>query len=280
MVPKLDDFIEVKKLDFWYSHERPDSLILKDISLSIKKGEFIALVGPNGSGKSTLIRHLNGILMPCQGMVTVDGLDTRVRQNLPVIRRKVGMVFQNPDNQLFGSMVEEDVAFGVENLGLPMSEIRDRVNYALAQVGMSEYKNYPPNHLSGGQKQKVAIAGILAMQPECIVLDEPTSMLDPQGKREVLQAVRAMQESQEIAVVYVTNDMTETLYCHRLVALAGGEIIFTGTPEDFFAGPEFLIRTGLQTPPIKELVNALIYEGVKLPRNINSPEELVDAICL
>ncbi len=275
----MGSLIEIQNLTFWYGEDKQEVPVIKDINLSVKKGEFIAVVGPNGSGKSTLIRHLNGFLAPCRGRVTVDGLDTAESRNLPVIRRKVGMVFQNPDTQLFASVVEEDVAFGVENLGLPRAEIRERVDSALAQVGMLEYKHYPPHRLSGGQKQKVAIAGILAVQPECIVLDEPTSMLDPRGKKEVREAVRALNAALGITVIYVTHDMNEVLRCDRLAALSGGEIVFTGRPEDFFADRECLHRIGLQAPPIKELVHSLTEEGFDLPRDLNSPEELVDALC-
>ncbi len=275
----MESLIEVQNLSFWYDREQQDTPAIKEVCLQIGRGEFLAVVGPNGCGKSTLVKHLNGLLTPCRGKVTVDGLDTGDAQNLPFIRRKVGMVFQNPDAQLFASVVEEDVAFGVENLGLPRSEIKDRVELALAQVGMTEYRNHPPRCLSGGQRQKVAIAGVLAMQPECIVLDEPTSMLDPQGQKEVLDAVRALNAGRQITVVYVTHNLVEVLYCHRLAALAEGAVIFAGRPEDFFACPEQLQRAGLEAPPVKQLVNILIKEGLNLPGTLNSPEELVDYLC-
>ncbi|PKM43138.1 MAG: energy-coupling factor transporter ATPase [Firmicutes bacterium HGW-Firmicutes-8] len=275
----MSDFIEIENLSFWYKAENAETPILKDINLSIKRGEFVAVVGPNGCGKSTLIRHLNGLLIPRRGRVVVDGLDTGMENNLPFIRRKVGMVFQNPDTQLFASVVEEDVAFGLENMCLPQFQIRDRVDEALARVGMSEYRDYPPHRLSGGQKQKAAIAGILAMRPECVILDEPTSMLDPRGKREVMEAVRALNTCQQMTVIYVTHDMTEALYCDRLVALVEGQTVFTGLPGEFFMSPEHLCRAGLRPPAIKELVRALIDAGIEVPTGINSPEELVGAIC-
>lgn len=274
----MDNLIEIENLSFWYG-DNQDSPVLKEINLTVKKGEFIAVVGPNGCGKSTLIRHLNGLLLPNKGRVTVAGLDTRVEGNLADIRRKVGMVFQNPDNQLLASVVEEDVAFGPENLCLPREEIRVRVERSLGQVGMTEYRSYPPQRLSGGQKQKVAIAGVLAMQPECIVLDEPTSMLDSKGKKEVLEAIKSLNHNYGITVIYVTHDMTEVMNCHRLLALKDGEIYYSGKPRDFFANSELVNSVGLHIPQLKELVNALISDGITLPADINTEEELVDALC-
>jgi len=274
----MDNQIVIENLSFWYGDNR-DSPVLKEINLTVKKGEFIAIVGPNGCGKSTLIRHLNGLLLPNRGSVSMSGMDTRIEGNLAEIRRKVGMVFQNPDNQLFASVVEEDVAFGPENLCLPREEIRVRVEHSLELVGMTEYRLYPPQRLSGGQKQKVAIAGVLAMQPECIVLDEPTSMLDPRGKQEVLEAIRALNHNHGITVIYVTHDMTEVMNCHRLLALKDGEIYYVGKPGDFFASSELMNTSGLHIPQLKELVNALISDGINLPTDINTEEELVDALC-
>lgn len=257
----------------------PGNPVIKGISLEVNKGEFVGIVGPNGCGKSTLVRLINGLLLPSRGLVLVDGLNTRDEGNLPLIRKKVGMVFQNPDTQLFASVVEEDVAFGVENLCLSREEIRARVEQALEWVGMAEYRDYPPHRLSGGQKQKVAIAGILAMQPECIVLDEPASMLDPRSRNEVMEAVRLLNTREKIAVLYVTHDMAEVMDCDRLVALVEGGIIFNGRPDKFFADPAILKRAGLKPPPIKELVNRLESEGLRLGGSANSAEELVEAIC-
>jgi len=272
------NLIEIDNLTYWYGQNK-DAPVLRNINLSIHKGEFIAIVGPNGCGKSTLIRHFNGLLLPSGGKALVAGLDTGEPKNLPVIRGKVGMVFQNPDTQLFASVVEEDVAFGVENLCLSRDEIINRVGEALALVGMEEYRHHPPHRLSGGQKQKVAIAGILAMQPECIVLDEPTSMLDTGGKREIMEAVRALNVKFGITVVLVTHDMEETLYCHRILALMGGKAVFSGRPGKFFTDVTLLDSLGLQAPPVRELVNGLISEGVDLSPGINTAEELVDALC-
>lgn len=275
----MEHLIEIRDLSFRYDGEQQDGPVLKNINLHIDKGEFVVIVGPNGCGKSTLIRQLNGLLLPTGGRVIVDGMDTSVAENIGEIRRKVGMVFQNPDTQLFASVVEEDVAFGVENLCLPREEIRERVDHALAALGMSEYREYPPHRLSGGQKQKVAIAGVLAMQPKCIVLDEPTSMLDSKGRKEVLGAVTTLNRDLNITVVYVTHDMSEALWGTRLVAVAGGEIAFSGAPEEFFASGDIFKLVRLEAPPVVQLVNELKARGMPLPTGIKSAEELVNALC-
>ncbi len=279
--------VSIRDVSFWYTREKEKdnefqsagNHVLSEINLDISRGEFIALVGPNGCGKSTLVRLINGLLLPSTGSVTVDGLDTGNKNNLPAVRRKVGMVFQNPDTQLFASVVEEDVAFGVENLCLPRAEIRQRVDWALEQVGMQDYRNYPPHRLSGGQKQKVAIAGVLAMRPDCIVLDEPTSMLDPGSKKEVLTAVRDLNSRHQITVIYVTHDMSETVMCNRIIAMVRGRTVFEGKPRDFFADQGALSATGLEAPPVQKLVNSLRERGIRLPADINSSKELVDFIC-
>lgn len=275
----LKNLIEVCNLEFGYSNKAAENLVLRNINLNIKKGEFVTILGPNGCGKSTLVRHFNGLLLPTAGSVTVNGLSTAAETNLSTIRRSVGMVFQNPDTQLFASVVEEDVAFGVENMCLSRAEIRSRVEKALARMGLSEYRLHPPHRLSGGQKQKTAIAGILAMEPECIVLDEPTSMLDPKSRAEVMKAIRELNLNHGIAVIYVTHDTAEALHFDRLIALNSGEVVFDGTPVKFFSNPEYPARAGIIIPPIIELVERLTAQGVTLPPGIKSPEELVDVIC-
>lgn len=275
----LKNLIEVCDLEFSYSDTDSENRVLNNINLNIRKGEFVAVVGPNGCGKSTLVRHFNGLLLPGTGSVKVNGLSTSDEANLSIIRRSVGMVFQNPDTQLFASVVEEDVAFGVENMCLSRSDIKNRVEKALDSVGMSEYRHHPPHRLSGGQKQKTAIAGILAMEPECIVLDEPTSMLDPKSRTEVTKAIRELNLKHGIAVVYVTHDAAEALYFDRLIALNSGEVVFDGTPVEFFSTPDYPARAGIIIPPIIELVERLTEQGVALPRDIKSPQELVDALC-
>ncbi len=275
----LKNLIEVCNLEFSYSDKVSEYRVLKDINLNIQKGEFVTVLGPNGCGKSTLVRHLNGLLLPTAGSVKVNGFLTNDEISLSTIRRSVGMVFQNPDTQLFASVVEEDVAFGVENMCLPRADIKIRVEKALASMGLTEYRYHPPHRLSGGQKQKTAIAGILAMEPECIVLDEPTSMLDPKSRAEVMKAIRELNLNHGITVIYVTHDTSEALCFDRLIALNSGEIVFDGTPKKFFSKPEYPARAGIIVPPIIELVERLTVHGVALPPDIKSPEELVDAIC-
>lgn len=271
--------IEIKNICFGYEERNGGREIIKDISLSIFKGEFVAVVGPNGGGKSTLVRHINGLLTPCSGSVIVKGLDTRDYNNLPAIRRMVGMVFQNPDSQIFASIVEEDVAFGLENMCLDPSDIRERVDKSLSRLGLLKYKNHPPQRLSGGQRQKVAIAGIVAMEPDCIILDEPTSMLDYHGKKEVMEAVWDLNKKNEITVVHVTHDMTEALFATRILAVVDGRIVYDGEPEEFFSDQQLLRDTGMQLPPIKELIFNLVSAGFNLPKGTKRKEELVEALC-
>ena len=242
---------QAKQLWFHYTDEngeRTSPDILKDISLSIDKGDFVALLGHNGSGKSTFAKHMNAILLPSAGTMTVDGIDTKDESQRFTLRSHVGMVFQNPDNQIVAAIVEEDVAFGPENIGVPGPEIPQRIADSLAAVGMTEYAKHAPHLLSGGQKQRVAIAGILALQPECIVLDEPTAMLDPQGRKEIVGTVRKLNEEKKMTIVYITHYMVEALAADRVVVMEKGHIRFMGTPREVFSRVDELEALGLEAP--------------------------------
>jgi energy-coupling factor transport system ATP-binding protein len=252
---------------------------LKDVSLSIARGEFVAIIGHNGSGKSTLAKHLNALLLPTEGRVLVNGMDTRESENLWAIRQSAGMVFQNPDNQIVATAVEEDVAFGPENLGVPPAEIRRRVDEALAIVGMSEFRRSAPHLLSGGQKQRVAIAGVLAMRPEALILDEPTAMLDPSGRREVLETVVRLNREEGITIVYITHFMEEAVRAGRVVVMDGGRLVLDGSPREVFARVAELRSLGLDVPQVTELALALRERGIDLPAGILTAEELVAELC-
>ena len=272
--------IEIKDLRYVYkdSDDR-DVVALDGVSLSIARGEFVAVIGANGCGKSTLARHINALLVPAEGPVTVDGLDTSVEANVWAVRQKVGMVFQNPDNQIVAAVVEEDVAFGPENVGMPAAEIRRRVEGALALVGMSGYAKHAPHLLSGGQKQRVAIAGILALEPECIVFDEPTAMLDPVGRREVVETVRRLNRERGITVVYITHYMEEALAADRVVVMHQGKVVMTGSPGEVFSRPEALERFSLEAPLAACVAAELRRQGVKLPEGVVGDEDLVRVLC-
>lgn len=252
---------------------------LKDISLDIPKGRIIAIVGHNGSGKSTLAKHLNALLLPTEGKVVVAGMDTKNEENTLAIRKMVGMVFQNPDNQLVTTVVEEDVAFGPENLGIPPAEIRLRVNEALKAVGMDGFARNAPHMLSGGQKQRIAIAGMLAMRPEVLVLDEATAMLDPEGRKEVLDIVHRLNREKGMTVVMITQYMEEAVDADMVVAMAGGEILMTGTPREVFSRVEELRANRLDVPAIASLRDELIAGGMDIPGDLITAEELAEAIC-
>ncbi|MDQ7829486.1 MAG: energy-coupling factor transporter ATPase [Armatimonadota bacterium] len=271
--------MEVEDLVYTYHAGTPEARpALAGVSLTVRRGEYLAVVGPNGSGKSTLARCLNALLRPTAGRVVVDGLDTRDPETVWAVRQRVGLVFQNPDNQLVATVVEEDVAFGPENLGLPPAEIRRRVDEALRVVEMLPYRRHAPHLLSGGQKQRVAIAGILAMRPQCIVLDEATAMLDPRGRAEVLATVRRLREAAGIAVVHITHHMEEAVRADRVVVLDGGRIARAGPPREVFADPEALRRLRLVPPPVLELGWALRAAGVALDGPPLTVEELVAAL--
>ena len=258
--------IQTENLTFRYTTEEGAApTVLDGVSLSIRRGEFVAVLGHNGSGKSTLSKHFNAILLPTAGKVYVDGMDTCDEDKLLDIRRRVGMVFQNPDNQIVASVVEEDVAFGPENLGVPSAEIRERVDSALAAVGMSEYARHAPHLLSGGQKQRVAIAGVLAMRPECIVLDEPTAMLDPVGRKEVLDTVKRLNTEAGITVVLITHHMDEAAQADRLIVMHDGHVMADDRPEQVFQNVDGLRSLGLEVPEPVALLYELRQNGVDVP---------------
>ncbi len=272
-------FIEVRRLEHTYPVEGGQIAALRGIDLTIERGEFVAVVGPNGSGKSTLARHLNGLLLPTAGQVWVDGLLTSEARHLWAVRQRVGMVFQNPDNQLVASTVEEDVAFGPENLALPPDDIRQRVDEALSIVGLQDYRTHPPQGLSGGQKQLVALAGALASRPTCIVFDEPTSMLDPPGRRQVLETVRRLNAEEGITVVLITHSMDEAAATRRVLAMHAGRIVMDGPPEKVFEQEERLRAIGLDLPVAAEIACRLRDLRLPLPSNLLTVEELARALC-
>ena len=261
-----------------YQYENAEARALNDICLSVEKGEFVAIVGHNGSGKSTLAKHINGLLLPTAGTVTVCGLNTSVEENILPIRQHVGMAFQNPDNQLVTTVVEEDVAFGPENLGIDPKEIRIRVDEALASVGMTDYAEKAVHHLSGGQKQRIAIAGILALRPEILVLDEATAMLDPMGRNELLETVRKLHH-EGMTVVMVTQYMEETTECDRIVVMNRGRIVGVGTPQEIFAQTELLSSSNLVPPEAVAIRDSIKQLGLDLSDKILTPKQLAEAIC-
>ena len=270
--------IEIQNVS--YAYEDAAAKALNNVSLTINDGEFVAVVGHNGSGKSTLAKHLNALLLPTEGKVLVDGMDTADEADTLSIRQRVGMVFQNPDNQLVTTIVEEDVAFGPENIGVPGNEIRTRVDRALAAVGMEKYAHSAPNMLSGGQKQRIAIAGMLAMQPKVLVLDEATAMLDPKGRRDIIELVTKLHKENGITVVMITQYMEEAIGADRVAVMSGGELILEGTPKEVFSQDELLHKHRLDVPVMQQLANRLNARGANLPKSILSVEEMAQAICL
>ena len=278
------NFIEIKNLS--YSYDEDDGKVvpvLNGISLDIKRGEYVAILGHNGSGKSTLAKLLNMILTPTSGTITVDGMNITApdlsEDDIFALRKKVGMVFQNPDNQLVATIVEEDVAFGPENLGYPQAEIRRRVDEALEIVGMSEYAHHEPHRLSGGQKQRIAIAGIIAMSPECIIFDESTSMLDPSGRKDVLKTMEKLNRENGITVITITHYMNEAAKADRVVVLDDGNILMDGTPAQIFAEPEKLRKAGLDVPQCSALVEELRAMGIELDGECYSTALCAELIC-
>jgi energy-coupling factor transport system ATP-binding protein len=276
----MNEYIKTEDLYFSYDNEDNETikLALDDINLTINKGEFVAILGHNGSGKSTLAKHFNAILLPSGGTVYVDGVDTKNAELLYSIRKDVGMVFQNPDNQIVATIVEEDVAFAPENLGVPREEIRIRVDEALQTVGMYEYRLHAPHQLSGGQKQRVAIAGVIAMKPRCIVLDEPTAMLDPQGRREVIKTINKLNIEFGITVVLITHYMDEAVKAKRVIVMEDGKIIIDDTPGKVFMQIDRLRKLSLDVPQATELANILKNNGFDMPDEVLTADDCVEAI--
>ena len=273
--------IECRNLVFKYtaSENQEEKIAINDVNLQITEGEFIAILGHNGSGKSTMAKHMNALLIPTDGKMLVNKMDTSDMNNLWNIREIAGMVFQNPDNQLVATIVEEDVAFGPENLGVPPEEIRKRVDEALERVGMSEYKKHAPHLLSGGQKQRIAIAGILAMQPKCIIFDEPTAMLDPSGRKEVLDTIIDLNRNYGITVILITHYMDEAAKADRIVVMDKGKLILDGKPRDVFSNVEKMKNIGLDVPQVTELSYELQKVGINIDTRILDVNEMVNALC-
>ncbi len=276
---ETSNIIKADNLHFHYESEDNNAPVVIDgISLDIKKGQFVAILGHNGSGKSTLAKHFNAILLPTSGKVYVKGIDTAVEDKIFEIRQNVGMVFQNPDNQIVATIVEEDVAFALENLGIDPKEIRQRVDDALKTVGMYEYRNHAPHQLSGGQKQRIAIAGIIAMRPDCIVLDEPTAMLDPQGRREVLKTIRQLNTEYGITVVLITHYMDEAAKADRVVVMDNGVVLLDDVPRKVFWNVELMKKIGLDVPQSAEIIYNLKKSGLNLDSHVLTVDECVEQI--
>lgn len=277
--------IEAAKLAFEYKKydengEVEETIRAVDgVDLDVKKGDFVAVLGHNGSGKSTLAKQINAILTPTDGTLYVDGMDVRDEKNIWDVRKTAGMVFQNPDNQIIGTVVEEDVGFGPENMGIPTDDIWKRVDDSLEKVGMTAYRYQSPNKLSGGQKQRVAIAGVMAMRPRCIILDEPTAMLDPNGRKEVLEAVRELNRKEKVTVILITHYMEEVIHADRVYVMDSGNVVMQGNPKEIFSQVDTLKKYGLDVPQVTLLAYELKKSGVDVPDGILTTEELVSALC-
>ncbi len=280
-----EEMVRTRELVFEYEKRDEEgnvigsSRAIDEVDLDIKEGQFIAILGHNGSGKSTLAKHINAILVPTGGTIWVDGKDTKDPEELWNVRQSAGMVFQNPDNQIIGTVVEEDVGFGPENLGVPTDEIWKRVEDSLKAVGMIEYRHHSPNKLSGGQKQRVAIAGVIAMEPKCVVLDEPTAMLDPIGRKEVLNTVRALRHRKNVTVILITHYMEEVIYADKIFVMDHGKVVMNGTPKEIFSQVDMLKHYRLDVPQVTMLADELRKKGLDIPAGILKKEELVEALC-
>ena len=279
------NIIKAVKLAYVYKRYGEDGQVeetlraVDGVDLDVKKGDFVAILGHNGSGKSTLAKQINALLVPTEGTLYVDGMDTKDPEKVWDIRQSAGMVFQNPDNQIIGSVVDEDVGFGPENMGIPTKEIWERVEESLRSVGMWEYRHSSPNKLSGGQKQRVAIAGVVAMHPKCIVLDEPTAMLDPVGRKDVIRTVRALNMVEDVTVVLITHYMEEVIYADKVIVMDDGKVVMQGTPREIFSQVDTLKKYRLDVPQVTLLAHELKKAGLDLPAGILSIEELVDNLC-
>ena len=279
------NIIKAVKLAYEYKRYGEDGQVeetlraVDGVDLDVKKGDFVAILGHNGSGKSTLAKQINALLVPTEGTLYVDGMDTKDPEKVWDIRQSAGMVFQNPDNQIIGSVVDEDVGFGPENMGIPTKEIWERVEESLRSVGMWEYRHSSPNKLSGGQKQRVAIAGVVAMHPRCIVLDEPTAMLDPVGRKDVIRTVRALNMVEDVTVVLITHYMEEVIYADKVIVMDDGKVVMQGTPGEIFSQVDTLKKYRLDVPQVTLLAYELKKAGLDLPAGILSIEELVDNLC-
>ena len=279
------NIIKAVKLAYEYKRYGEDGQVeetlraVDGVDLDVKKGDFVAILGHNGSGKSTLAKQINALLVPTEGTLYVDGMDTKDPEKVWDIRQSAGMVFQNPDNQIIGSVVDEDVGFGPKNMGIPTKEIWERVEESLRSVGMWEYRHSSPNKLSGGQKQRVAIAGVVAMHPKCIVLDEPTAMLDPVGRKDVIRTVRALNMVEDVTVVLITHYMEEVIYADKVIVMDDGKVVMQGTPGEIFSQVDTLKKYRLDVPQVTLLAYELKKAGLDLPAGILSIEELVDNLC-
>ena len=275
----MKNIIEVNNVSFEYITDENTLKAIDNLDLQVKEGEFVAIIGHNGSGKSTLAKQINALLVPTEGTLYVDGMDTKDPEKVWDIRQSAGMVFQNPDNQIIGSVVDEDVGFGPENMGIPTKEIWERVEESLRSVGMWEYRHSSPNKLSGGQKQRVAIAGVVAMHPKCIVLDEPTAMLDPVGRKDVIRTVRALNMVEDVTVILITHYMEEVIYADKVIVMDDGKVVMQGTPGEIFSQVDTLKKYRLDVPQVTLLAHELKKAGLDLPAGILSIEELVDNLC-
>lgn len=281
----MEEMLRSEKLEFTYTVEEEEGgpvqkmYALRGVDITVAPGEFVVILGHNGSGKSTFARHINALLQPSGGTLWIEGMDTKEADKVWLIRQKAGMIFQNPDNQMIASVVEEDVAFGPENLGMEPEQIRMNVKEALEAVRMDAFRKSAPTRLSGGQKQRIAIAGVLAMKPECIVLDEPTAMLDPRGRKEVMDTLWNLNQKEKITVIHITHYMEEAVQADRVIVMDHGQVVLEGTPREVFVQVDLLKSYGLDVPPMTELAYRLRSQGLDIPADIMTTEEMVSALC-